>query len=93
MFFLLIVLVSRGRWMGVGDIKLAFLMGLVLGWPNILVALLLAFYIGAIAGLVLIVYGRKKLKSEIPFGPFLVTGTFLALFFGNKLISWYFGLF
>ncbi len=93
LFFLLIVLVSRGRWMGVGDIKLAFLMGLVLGWPNILVALLLAFYIGAIAGLVLIVYGRKKLKSEIPFGPFLVTGTFLALFFGNKLISWYFGLF
>ncbi len=92
-FFLFIVLVSRGRWMGVGDIKLAFLMGLVLGWPNILVALLLAFYIGAIAGLALIVYGRKKLKSEIPFAPFLVTGTFLALLWGDELINWYQGIF
>jgi len=92
-FFLFIVLISRGRWMGVGDIKLAFLMGLILGWPNVLVALLLAFYIGAFAGLALIVYGRKKLKSEIPFAPFLVTGTFLALLWGSELINWYQGIF
>jgi prepilin signal peptidase PulO-like enzyme (type II secretory pathway) len=88
-FFLIIVLVSRGRWMGVGDIKLAFFMGLVLGWPNILVALFLAFFLGAIIGIGLIVAGKKKLKSEIPFGPFLVTGTFLAMFFGERLINWY----
>jgi len=88
-FFLAIVLVSRGRWMGAGDIKLAFLMGLLLGWPDILVALFLAFFIGAIVGLGLMVSGQKGLKSEIPFGPFLVTGTFLALFWGNELLNWY----
>ncbi|MBL7142316.1 MAG: prepilin peptidase [Candidatus Pacebacteria bacterium] len=92
-FFLLIVLVSRGRWMGIGDIKLAFLMGLFLGWPNILTALFLAFFIGAIIGLGLIVLKRKTLKSEVPFGPFLVAGTFLALFWGEKMLDWYLNLF
>jgi prepilin signal peptidase PulO-like enzyme (type II secretory pathway) len=92
-FFLLIVLISRGRWMGVGDIKLAFLMGLFLAFPKILVALFLAFFVGAIIGLGLIIAGKKKMKSEVPFGPFLVTGTFLAIFFGQKLISWYLNLF
>jgi len=93
LFFLAIVLVSRGKWMGVGDIKLAFFMGLFLGWPDILVALFSAFFIGAIIGTGLIVAGRKKLSSEVPFGPFLVTGTFLALFFGEALTSWYLNLF
>lgn len=88
-FFLMIVLISRGKWMGVGDIKLAFLMGILLGWPNILVALFLAFFIGAIIGLGLIVAGKKTIKSEVPFGPFLVIGTFLAMFFGKEIVNWY----
>ena len=88
-FFLTIVLISRGKWMGGGDVKLAFLMGLFLGWPNILVALFLAFLIGAIIGIGLIISGKKTLKSEVPFGPFLVTGTFIALFWAEKLINWY----
>ena len=88
-FFLAIVLVSRGRWMGVGDVKLAFLMGLLLGFPNILVALFLSFLIGAIIGVGLLISGRKTLKSEVPFGPFLVTGTFIALFWGQTIISCY----
>jgi len=92
-FFLAIVLISRGKWMGVGDIKLAFLMGLILGWPNILVALFLAFFIGAIIGIGLIATGKKTLKSEVPFGPFLVAGTFLALFWGQNIINWYLNFF
>lgn len=88
-FFMFIVLISRGKWMGVGDIKLAFLMGLILGWPGILVALLSAFYIGAIMGLGLMAFRKVKLKSEVPFAPFLVAGTFLALFWGDELIHWY----
>jgi len=88
-FFLAIVLVSQGRWMGIGDIKLAFLMGLFLGFPNILVALFSAFLIGAIIGIGLIISGKKTLKSEVPFGPFLVTGTFIALFWGQEIINWY----
>jgi len=91
-FFLLIFLVSRGKWLGFGDVKLAFFMGLFLGFPNILVALFFAFFIGAIIGIGLIISGKKTLKSEIPFGPFLVTGTFIALFFGNQIINWYLNL-
>jgi len=88
-FFLVVVLVSRGKWMGVGDIKLAFFIGLVLGWPNILVALFLAFFIGAIIGVGLIAGHKKSLRSEVPFGPFLVVGTFIALFWGQNIINWY----
>lgn len=92
-FFFLIVLISRGQWMGRGDIKLAFLMGLFLGWPKIIVAIFLAVFLGAIIGIGLIISGKKTLKSEVPFGPFLVTGTFLALFWGGKIINFYFNLF
>jgi len=92
-FFGAIVLVSRGKWMGVGDIKLAFFMGLVLGWPNILVALFFAFFAGAIIGLGLVSVKRKSFKSEVPFGPFLVSGTLAAMFYGQGLINWYLSLF
>lgn len=79
--------------MGAGDIKLAFLMGLMLGYPNILVALFLAFFIGAIMGAGLIILGKKTMKSEVPFGPFLVLGTFIALFWGKIIINWYISLY
>lgn len=88
-FFLALFLVSAGNWMGFGDVKLAFFMGLFLGFPNILVALFLAFFLGAIVGVGLIISGDKKLKSEIPFGPFLITATVVALFYGQELIFWY----
>ncbi len=92
-FFVFIILISKGHWMGVGDVKLAFFMGLFLNFPNILVALFLAFFIGAIIGIGLILAGKKTLKSKIPFGPFLVAGTFLAMFFGQMVIDWYLHLF
>ena len=92
-FFLAIVLISRGKGMGIGDIKLAFLMGLFLGWPNIIVALFLAIFLGAIMGIGLIISGKKTLKSEVPFGPFLTIGAFSALFWGEKIINFYFNLF
>ena len=88
-FFFLIFLISRGKWLGFGDVKLAFFMGLFLGFPNILVSLFFAYLIGAIIGIGLILIGKKTLKSEVPFGPFLVTGTFIALFFGNQIVNWY----
>jgi prepilin signal peptidase PulO-like enzyme (type II secretory pathway) len=90
-FFLSIFLISRGKWLGFGDVKLGFLMGLFLGFPKILVALFSAYLIGAIIGIGLVLAKKKTLKSEVPFGPFLVSGTFIALFFGNQLINWYLG--
>lgn len=92
-FFLFIFLISGGKWMGFGDVKLAVLLGLFLGFPNILTALFLAFFFGAAIGLMLMALGKKGLKSEIPFGPFLITGTFIALFLGEGIMQWYARLF
>ncbi len=90
-FFLGIVILSRGRGMGGGDVKLAFLMGLILGWPKILAALFLAFTAGAICGIILVIIKKKTLKSEVPFGPFLVAGTIAVMFWGEEIIKWYSG--
>lgn len=88
-FFFLIYLISKEKWLGLGDVNLAFLMGLFLGWPKILIALFFSFFIGAVVGLVLIALKKKTMKSEIPFAPFLVSGTFISLFFGQSIINWY----
>jgi leader peptidase (prepilin peptidase)/N-methyltransferase len=86
-FFLAIVLATNGKGMGLGDVKMAFLMGLVLGWPLILPALLLAFVAGALVGLGLIAAGRAKMKSEIPFGTFLAAATFLVMIWGGGILT------
>jgi len=91
-FFASIFFVSKGKWLGFGDVKLAFFMGLFLGWPNILVGLFTAFILGGIMGIGLIVSGKKTMKSQVPFGPFLVAGTFIAMFLGNKVVEWYLNL-
>jgi len=88
-FFFAIVVITKGTGMGGGDMKLAFLMGLVLGWPKILAALFLAFTAGAICGIIFVIAKKKALKSAIPFGPFLVLGTFIALFWGDEIVNWY----
>lgn len=90
--FLLIFLISRGKWIGFGDIKLGLFMGLFLGWPNITIALFLGILFGAIIGVVLILSGKKNISSEIPFGPFLITGMFISFFWGNQIINWYINL-
>jgi prepilin signal peptidase PulO-like enzyme (type II secretory pathway) len=91
-FFFAIVLATKGKGMGLGDVKLAFLMGLVLGWPQILIALLFAFVSGALVGLILILAGKAKMKSEIPFGTFLAAGTFLIMLLGEKILIRYINL-
>ena len=92
LFFLAIILFSRGQWMGLGDFKLAILMGLFLGWPYVLIAFFFAFFIGATVGVGLIIFKKKTMKSEVPFAPFLIIGTFLAMFFGSQIITWLFPL-
>ncbi len=71
-FFLLLWRITRGRGMGLGDVKLAFLIGLFLGYPLTVVSLYLAFLTGAVVGVILMIAGQKSLKSRIAFGPFLV---------------------
>jgi leader peptidase (prepilin peptidase) / N-methyltransferase len=90
LFFLFLVLATKGRGMGVGDIKLGFLMGLLLGFPEILAALFTAFLTGALVGVILILTGKKGLKSKIAFGPFLILGTVISLIYGQKILFYFY---
>jgi len=91
-FFAIQFFVSSGKWVGDGDIRLGLLMGLMLGWKLLLVALFLAYLVGAIIGLVLIGLKKKKMSSQLPFGPFLAGATFVTLIWGQNLLNWYLNL-
>jgi leader peptidase (prepilin peptidase)/N-methyltransferase len=88
-FFLILFLVTRGRGMGLGDAKLALAMGLILGWPHIVVGVFGAFFAAALVSVYLMIFKGKGLKSKVPFGPFLVAGTFFAILWGSQIINWY----
>jgi len=75
--------------MGAGDVKLGFLCGLIVGFPNILVALFISFVTGAIIGLILIVSKKKDLKDKMPYGTLLTFATFVTILFGSQIINWY----
>lgn len=92
-FFLVQWLVSRGKWIGDGDIRLGAAMGALLGWKLVLVALFLSYVVGAIVGVVLLARRKGTLESKIPFGTFLAAGTVVCLFWGQRLVDWYLGLF
>lgn len=93
-FFFILWLISLGRWMGLGDAKLAFSLGVFIGLNKLFSAWALSFWIGAIVMLFYMLLDRFfflkgktspthdhreiTLKTEIPFGPFLFIGTFLA---------------
>ena len=80
--FLLFWLVSSGTWMGLGDAKLAIGLGWLLGLSRALSGVVVAFWIGALFGLSLVIFSKKHgMKSEIPFAPYLVLGTLLAFLF------------
>ncbi|MFA7315643.1 MAG: prepilin peptidase [Candidatus Paceibacterota bacterium] len=92
--FALIWLISRGRWMGLGDAKLMIGIGWMLGLSQGIAALILAFWSGAIVSLIMMALHRRKItaKTEIPFAPFLILGV-LIVFFCNldifSIISWF----
>lgn len=88
-FFLFQLVVSKGRWIGGGDIRLGLVMGAMLGWPKVLVALLLAYLIGSVIGLGMIIAKKKQWNSQVPFGTFLSVATLITLLFGEEIISWY----
>ena len=84
-FLLILHLITKGKGMGMGDVKLAFFMGLFLGYPKIIVAMYTAFIVGALVGVILLMTKKVKRKTPIPFGPFLILGTLVAWFFGNSI--------
>ena len=88
-FFLLLILVTKGRGMGGGDFKLSIFIGLSLGWPLAFVGILLGFLTGASAAVMLILVGKKVFGQTIPFGPFLALGAYLSALWGSKLLEMY----
>jgi leader peptidase (prepilin peptidase) / N-methyltransferase len=83
----LIYYLSREKAMGLGDVFLTLNIGFLLGWQKGFLALYIAFVIGAIIGILLMALQRKKIKSRIAFGPFLVIGTVTMLFWGEKALE------
>lgn len=93
LFFSLIIVVTRGRGMGWGDVKLAAALGFLFGWPDILFVIVFAFIVGSVYGAWTMLRREKNMKSAVPFGPFLALGAFLVVLWGNDILHWYFGLF
>lgn len=85
--------ISRGRAIGFGDAKLFSALGLLLGWPDVILTLGISFIIGAVFSLVLIARGEKNMKDFVPFAPFVVTAAFLVFFFGYDIMKMYFSFF
>lgn len=90
LFFAGIVALTRGKGMGMGDVKLALPLGFLFGWPDILFLTAFAFVCGAAVGLGYIATGKKTMKSALPFGPFLALGAVFIFFIGFGFMNWYF---
>ena len=82
---------SKGG-MGFGDVKLAFVLGVWLGLEQSLLCLLLAFILGGVVGVILLLTGLKTRKDAIPFGPCLCVSGWVSLLCGKELIAWYWSL-
>lgn len=85
----ILVGVSNEQWMGSGDIKIGLGFGFLLGYPKSLLFLFGSFVIGAIIGVLMILIKKGKLKSQVPFAPFLIISAILTLLFGQQLVDFY----
>lgn len=91
-FFLLQFIASKGKWIGGGDIRLGALIGAVVGWPVVVVALFMSYIIGAVTLSPLLLFGRARLGALVPFGTFLVVGALVSMMWGERIVIWYLGL-
>lgn len=88
-FFYLLYWITKRKGFGLGDVKLAPSLGLMLGWPRIVVGIMAAFFTGAAVSLILLIGGKKKWKETIVFSPFLTLGSLIGLWWGDSIWSWY----
>ncbi|MBN1258843.1 prepilin peptidase, partial [Candidatus Peregrinibacteria bacterium] len=88
-FFGFLFAISKGNWLGGGDIRIGALMGAILGWPNVLIGLFLGYIFGAVFSLTGLLTKQLHRKSQIPFAPFLLLGTYITMFWGQEILAWY----
>lgn len=88
--FYVLFQVSGGKWIGGGDIRLGWLLGLVAATPaRSLLFIFIAALTGSLVSLPLLASGRLKRTSTIPFGPFLIAGLIIVQLFGTVILHWY----
>ncbi|MBI3589200.1 MAG: prepilin peptidase [Candidatus Liptonbacteria bacterium] len=92
-FYGLLIFITRGRGMGLGDLKLTAALGVVFGWPDILLLTAFSFIIGSLFSLPSLVRKKRGLKSFLPFGPFIALGAVTVFFFAEDLMRLYFSFF
>lgn len=85
-------LLSKGQWLGEGDIYLSIALAVMFGWQMFVVAVSLSYIIGAALCIILLATKALKVKSKIPFAPFLVFGTFATILYGQEILAWYMNL-
>jgi leader peptidase (prepilin peptidase)/N-methyltransferase len=85
-------LITGKDGMGGGDVKLLAMIGAFLGWKGVLFTIMASSLIGTVIGVVLMMRSGKDMKMAVPFGPFLATGAIIYIFWGPRLVEWYFNL-
>lgn len=88
-FFVGLWMITKGKGLGLGDVKLIAPLALLVGWPHIWLVIFLSFTIGAVVGVGLLMSRKAGFKSAVPFGPFLVLGAVITLVFGDPILHWY----
>jgi len=85
-------LLSKGKWIGSGDIRIGAFIGIILGWQGTLIGLFLSYILGSVIGIAMLATGKATAKTAVPLGPFLVLGTLLTFFWGDPLLQFYLSL-
>ncbi|MEZ0536229.1 prepilin peptidase [Caldicellulosiruptoraceae bacterium PP1] len=89
----LIFFISKEKAMGFGDVLLSFSLGLNFNIPKAILFNFLAFVIGGLISIIIVLLiNKKKLKSQIPFGPMISIAAYLTFLYGDAIINWYLGL-
>lgn len=89
----LLVLISKEKWMGLGDVFVGSALGAVLGLEKSLLMIFTSFILGSVYGLAMIKIKNKSIKESLPFTPFIIIASFIALIFGDPIVAWYLGNF
>ncbi len=88
-FFAFQYFISKGQWIGGGDLRIGLFMAVSLGYPQIILALFLSYIIGAIISSMLLLFKIKNIKDQLPLGVFLSLGLIISLFWGQQILNWY----
>ncbi len=84
--FLLVVVATRFRGMGLGDVKLAFLIGFLLGWPKAAVAFWWSFLLGGLVAVLLVLLKKVRLSDRMALGPYLVLGALFSALWSKEFL-------